>query len=409
MIDNRPLPEIATEDLSFLKKGAIAVGLAALVYLISKLFGGGSSGGGGGGGGGGGSSKVPAPNTISKKITEIVKSVGDIGKEMSSYNVKVNLTDDVDGDAQDFIVKAATAAGASADTIDKLSKPGDGPWLTWMMDYFFADPAGEIMPNYGDDLLYHALGKLHVDLMNPAPAGQKLRDGLQKVFTELVKTAKERLDAEANIARLLENWDEHKDAEIKTILDKLPITDVSAMLTALGHGGSAGDARSTTVASDYSSLIMANLTPLPRPESNKGGAMDELTAAFGNIEVLWKDVCLVSETLVDFAKANAGGSKTATGKPSASQHSDLIRDNHNVLMQYTHLTSKLHTFFEGNQGVTQFVARLAHLMRTMFKTRHTLAELAYRADPCEVTTNLRNNAKTMLLGYEKLMKDDGYL
>lgn len=138
--------------------------------------------------------------------------------------------------------------------------------------------------------------------------------------------------------------------------------------------------------------------------------MDELYAVFGNIEVLWKDVCLVSETLVDFAKANAGGSKTATGKPSASQHSDLIRDNHNVLMQYTHLTSKLHTFFEGNHGVAQFDTRLSHLMRVVFKTRITLAEMMNRMAPDDAdVVALVKEKKAALAKLEEAMKKEGYL
>lgn len=80
-----------------------------------------------------------------------------------------------------------------------------------------------------------------------------------------------------------------------------------------------------------------------------------------------------------------------------------------MLMMYTHLTSKLYTFFEGNHGVADFQASLSILMHKVFTTRVKLAELYQRQLDDDNARQLLAAAKTDLAALEKRMEEEGSL
>ena len=422
MIDNRPLPEIATEDLSFLKKGAVAIGLAALVYLISKLFGGGSSGGGGGGGGGGGSSSsIPPTNTISNNVAEIVKTVGEGGEEVPKPQGGVKPPAPKPSPAPG-VEAPVTAEGYALDCVKKIGfTPDQVNALTqnqaWWNFFFKGSTSVCQISDYVTALIHNHALPFHLYITSSKPAVTKARNAFAHVFDTLKTAAPARLQIAEQIELELGKFSDSTDDVIKGLLATLPKTDTEAVIKAMADYKAAFPSSSYTPDSAATSaeiwvdwanavreVLRVEAIDVQKPQNDNDG---DISAAFTGIEDLWKTSVVLAETLEPFSKTNANTAREQVGAQSA--YAGDIRDNIKIL---THIARACH--YATNVLSDKFAAQ--HVETTLakahvhgLKNRRHLFSLAYNEQPFEAGSKVLDRMDKYIAETEADYKDKGFL
>lgn len=404
MIDNRPLPEIATEDLSFLKKGAIALGAGVLIYLMNKLFGGDSSGGGGGGGGGGGS--VPAPGKIANDLEAvqaahapaIATATEGVVTAASNFPTVVARTAEKLNQQADAAIQAAAATraqkaseaeqkakdqaaedaknAAAAMARNAANKPTaaitamvEEELLKFMQKDSVSGIAGSLSDikfyfngHYTEAYVNYALGTVTCMLTSPSPVDRDFKHKLAATLNVIDTHLQTRLVAAADILAAAKVYN---DLEVMTKLRALPTADISAvhqLIKAYNTNNSNGtpidvieDVNSTRICAAFPRVCVAVTKPNEMHARVFKEAADKpdvwAAVGFKEIELIWAPA---AEIMKKFS-AEYQRLKTAYEGASPiimeSTHSNLIYQQEDILRDYLTGVKRIVDKFENNRGL----------------------------------------------------------